>query len=92
MTFLLIAVAARLVDDPGEPDLLAFLELDRLRERRRLAGLDVVRAALHHRQCTVLAPDLGRLARHACVVGRPVLGHGKHESIDILRHRVSPSG
>ena len=48
---------AGLVDDPKEHDELVFLEVDRLRERRDLAGLHVVGDAFDGFQRPVLFPD-----------------------------------
>src|SRR5690606_16962656 len=72
---------ARGVADPGEHHHLVGLELDRLRERGDLAGLDVIGNALDVFQGAVLEPDPAGCFRERAVVVDPVLRYRKHETI-----------
>src|SRR4030095_6935809 len=78
------------VDDPREPDDLARLQLDGLRERRVLARLHVVADALEVLQGTVLAPHLAGLLGHPPVGRGLAPGHRENESINVLGHLHSP--
>ena len=80
----LVAMRARLVDDPGEHDRLALLELHAARERGALAVRNVVGDAFIELQRAMLEPDLRGLLRHAAVCGELLLLHRKDKSIDVV--------
>src|SRR5688500_8693440 len=86
-----IAILARLVDDPGEPDLFALLELHAAREGSRLAVLHVVGHAFVVAQRAVVEPDLRGLGGHFLVRVPIPPRHGAQASIAIS-HGHSPRG
>src|SRR5262245_52072483 len=57
----LVAVRARLKDDPGEDHRLARLELDALREARKLSRLHVLGDVLADLERAMFAPDFSGL-------------------------------
>src|SRR5262245_56231916 len=84
-------MATRLVDDPREPDLLACLELDALREGRVLARLHVVADAFDIGERAMITPDLGGQTRHLAIGCGIAFRNRKNEAINVIRHFESPS-
>src|SRR5690349_4158632 len=84
-----IAILARLVDDPREPHLLAFLELHALREGSPHSVHHVIGDTFVVAERTVVHPDLAGLRRHLLVLRGVLLRDRDQESIDI-GHGLSP--
>ncbi len=82
----LIAVPARFVFDPREPNDFGFLQLHAARKRRDFAHRNIVGDALVIAHGSTRHPDLAGFARDLFIIGNFVFGNRKHKSVDVGRH------